>query len=206
MPNLIINTEEKIEPKGFNHNQEIDQSKVKNYFFDDDFHNLNHLDNLTLSTTIKPTLFYPACGSDILFPLIYLEKLFEIKEAKLIFVDTDDNFNIIQTILNDIGIKFSKDNYKLKFYWKHILINLEYRRDNVFSLDFPSFDIYFERKFRIMKEDDSTYEHRIFKKLSPNGILISDSGYERIEMKRIKVPLELSPYGTMVIGVKDQTH
>ena len=53
-----------------------------------------------------------------------------------------------------------------------------------------------------MKEQDQSYEHKIFEKLKTGGILISDSGYQKTPLQKMKVPPELSSYKEMIIGVK----
>jgi hypothetical protein len=177
-----------------------DQEVVRGYFLGEDYENLSHLEglDLTLSNHL-PTLFYPGCGVDILFPLHYIEKLFpELQEIKFIFVDADSCLNGIKTILADVGVTFTED---LSFYWKGLLVRLEFIQGNVFLMDLPSFDIYFERAFRIMKEGKS-FEEKVVAKLQEHGILISDSGFSSSGLVRIPVALDLSSYKEMFIGVK----
>lgn len=47
---------------------------------------------------------------------------------------------------------------------------------------------YFERAFSIMKSHHPEYEHKIFAKLKPNGVLISDSGFQGFPLEKIAVP------------------
>ncbi len=68
----------------------------------------------------------------------------------------------------------------------------------------PTFDIYFERAFRIMRERHPEYEQKIVEKLNRGGILISDSGFQDTTLRKIMVPKELSAYGEMVLGVMDK--
>ena len=93
------------------------------------------------------------------------------------------------------------------FYWKNTLIELQFIQGDVFSLlpQLPAFNVYFEKAFRIFKDEDSLYEKNIFEKLKKDGILISDSGFKWLSLQnlqRIAVPKELSSYGEMVTGVK----
>ncbi|MFH1275484.1 MAG: hypothetical protein ABIH82_00065 [Candidatus Woesearchaeota archaeon] len=203
MTNLVVYNERIVDFKGLCKDYQINEEMLKEYFFDGDKEKLNLL-NFTLNLNVdKPTLFYPGCGVDILYPLFFLEKVFpKLSEIKLIFNDIDNNLGIIKTILDDIGVSFSGNETELKFYWKNILIDLEFLRGNVFSMNLPHFDLYFERAFRIMKDQDLRYEFRIYERLNQKGILISDSGFERFELEKLKVPLELSSYGEMVIGKK----
>ena len=53
-----------------------------------------------------------------------------------------------------------------------------------------------------MREHIPYYEQSVFDKLASGGVIISDSGFEEVEMERISVPLELSSYGEMVMGRK----
>jgi hypothetical protein len=205
MGNLMSLTEKHVDPKGLNISALPDENKVKNYFFQDDYKNLSLLSKLPkVSDQDKLTLFYPGCGADILFPLKYIEKLFDLKEASLIFNDLDSNLGLIKTILDDINIHFSQNGNKIKFYWKNILVNLEFVQGNIFKLlpNLPDFDIYFERAFRIMKMYHLGYEDLVYQKLNKNGILISDSGFSNLALKRIDISMELSSYKEMILGIK----
>lgn len=207
MGDVIILEERNVKPKGANKNDSINQEKLTEFFLANDYQQLNYLDKIKpLKIKNKLTLFYPGSGADILFPLIYLEKLFpKIKKAKFLFLDLDDSSGLIKTTLDDLGISFSGNKSKIKFYWKGKKIKLNFVSGDIFELikDIPCFDVYFERAFRIMKEKDSNYEHQVFSKLNQGGVLISDSGFRKVPLKRIEVPLELSSYGEMVIGIKN---
>jgi len=204
MGNLITFIAKKTTAKGEDSNNKINQDKLKSYFFTEDYQNLKLLNDLEKFDHNKATLFYPGCGADILFPLHYLEKLFPgIKETKFIFVDVDNNLEVIKTVLDEIGVTFSEDKNKIRFYWKNILIDLKFVVADVFEAELPNFDIYFEKAFGIMKRQNENYENNIVKKLNSNGILISDSGFREQKIKKIKVPKILSSYQEMIIGVKN---
>ena len=64
------------------------------------------------------------------------------------------------------------------------------------------FDLYFERAFRIMKDDDPDFEQKVVTKLSSDGMIISDSGFQGLELNYLDASRELSSYNEMVIGVK----
>ena len=97
-----------------------------------------------------------------------------------------------------------------------MLVELEFRQGNVFSslleiskFDIiPQFDIYFERAFRIFKDNVPGYEQKIIGKLSSGGIIISDSGFEHLCfdslncLEKLPIPEQLSAYGEMVLGRK----
>jgi hypothetical protein len=204
MPNLISLSARKIKPKGLNKSNKINENKLKEYFLTGDYENLSLLEKVSLKQIKeKLTLFYPGCGTDILTPLIYLEKiLLQTKKAKFIFLDQTNSLGIVKTILDDIGVSFSERKNKIKFYWKDKLIDLEFIENNVFYSELPEFDIYFEKAFRIMKDGNQDYEKNIFNQLNKNGIIISDSGFQEFPLKRISVSQELSAYQEMIIGVK----
>ena len=112
---------------------------------------------------------------------------------------------MIKTILDDISIHFSERKNILRFYWNGIPVDVEFVTGNVFELlkKIPSFDIYFERAFRIMREQHLNYEQQIFTKLNKNGVLISDSGYQQCNLKVFPLPQELSSYREMIAGQKE---
>jgi hypothetical protein len=206
MDEMIFYQSNKISSKGKNINNKIDKNKLKSYFFKKEYDKLVLLDNVstpTLTPTL-PILFYPGCGADMFSPLLYLDKLFpEIKQAKLIFVDNEDCLSLLKTVLDDVGITFSGRRKKIKFYWNNKLITLIFVKDFVQNiLDKYNYDIYFERAFRIMKDNLDNYETNVVKQLNPGGILISDSGFQDQNLQLIEVPKNLSAYNEMIIGIK----
>lgn len=206
MGKVILLIERAVKARGLNKNALPDESKVEENFFDDDFNNINSLQKLTatkLDLPEKPTLFYPGSGSDVLTPLLYVTKFFPgLREIKFIFNDTENYLGLIRTILDDVGVQFSEKKNQLLFYWNGLLVQLLFLQKDVFSLRLPSFDIYFERAFRIMKDKDPDFESRMFSKLKSGGILISDSGFRQFPLHRINVAQQLSSYGKMIVGIK----
>ena len=191
-------------------NNKINEDKLKSYIFKEDYNNLNLLNNIKIPLGKEEiSLLYPGCGVDVLFPLIYLEKLFpQIKTANLTFVDSENVFGLIKTVLDDIGISFAenKSNNIVSFHWKNTLINLNFVLNKIES-HLPNqepIDIYFEKAFRIMRDNIPNYENNILNKIKPNGILISDSGFTEQNLKTIEVPKILSSYQEMIIGIKEE--
>ena len=206
MVDVISLVEKRIIPKGLNKEALPNEESIKNFFFEGDYKNLDFLNNLEKINlnTKRPILFYPGCGADILNPLIYLEKLFpEISGAEFLLVDVVSNLGLIKTVLDDIGISFKEEGETISFYWKNKLINLEFIEGNVFQLELPNFDIYFEKAFRIMKENSLYYEEKIFEKLNKNGLIISDSGFRHLPLNKLVAPQELSSYEEMIIALKN---
>ncbi len=197
-----------IKAKGIDSSALPERAKIKRHLFSEDYSNLKLLDTISevTLTTAQPVLFYPGCGCDVLFPMLYLEKIFSnIREIKMLYVDLHDNLPLIKTILDDVGVSFSENGSNITFYWGKLLVELEFMEKNVFEIlpEVPHFDIYFEKAFRIMKERDPHYEPGVIAKLKPGGVLISDSGFQGIPFKKIEVPNKLSSYGEMIIGVKE---
>ena len=206
MGELCTFTEREVIPKGARKGSKADLSKVKKHLFKEEFRALQRLKQIPALELREGRWLYPGCGSDILFPLFYLEKLFP-KAEKMYFllVDIYDNSTLIKNILDKVRIPFSEEKRKIVFYWKDCYVELEFRPGNIFELypSLPAFDIYFERAFRIMKDGHENYEKGVFEKLAKGGILISDSGFKDVPLRRMKVPQELSAYGEMVLGVKE---
>jgi len=206
MANLIVYEERKVKAKGLDRHNQVNEEKLKEYFFDEDYDSLKQLDKLPkfYLNRKENLLFYPGCGADIFFPLHYLNLFPEIEEIKFIFVDENNSLDMIKTELDDVGISFEEKKNNLHFYWKDKLVHLEFIQGD-FQKVFPKigkYHIYFERAFRIMREQIPHYEQSILDNLLPKGILISDSGFENKELEYIEVPPELSAYGEMVIGKK----
>ncbi len=204
MPNILSFFPRKITPKGIKQNALISEEKMKQFLFDDDYENIQKIIPINHSFPTTPLLFYPGCGCDILTPLLFIEKLLpELSELKLHLVDEKDNLDLIKTILDDIEISFSEQNNTITFYWHHLHVSLIFTQEDVFVMNLPPFNIYFERAFRIMKDADQTYEPRIYQQLSENGLLISDSGFQEQQLKRISIPEKLSAYQEIILGIKN---
>jgi hypothetical protein len=204
MANFITYEARVVEAKGHSLHNTISEKILHSYLLDHELNNLCELQaaNKIYSPSSTPTLFYPGCGVDVLFPLFFLQHYFlGVQQATLLFLDTDNTLATIKTILDDIGVTFSEKGEFIVFYWAGILVHLQFIVANAFRVDLPHYDIYFERAFRIMKEQESTYEQRVFNNLLPEGMLISDSGYAHIPLERMNFP-NLSSYNEMVIGRK----
>lgn len=207
MAQVISYEERKFKAKGLDQFSKINEEKLRAYFLDGEYEQLAALDSLpkvSLSSSI-PVLFYPGCGVDIFTPLIYLKKMFSsLKRAKLIFNDLDYTLGIHKTCLDEVGISFSEDRNSISFYFQDLLVELIFIQGDMFQLlqDLPEFDIYFERALRILREPYSEFERQVHAKLKSGGVLISDSGYAHLPLKSLAVPLSLSAYREMIIGVK----
>ncbi len=206
MPNLIVYEEREVKAKGLDWNNQINEEKLKEYFFEEDYESLKLLKKLPLFylSEKENVLFYPGCGTDIFYPLFYLDLFPEVKEIKFIFVDESNALNLIKTELDDVGISFEENKKNLNFFWKEKLIHLEFITEDVKKAfpKIPQYNIYFEKAFRIMRENIPRYEQSIFDKLASGGVLISDSGFENLDLEKIEVPSELSAYGEMIVGKK----
>lgn len=202
MGQLIIQMERSVPARGMDKWVLPDQNKLQEHVFMPDFELIQSLLPISINSP-TPRMVYPGSGSDIVVPLLFVEHLFpKITTLHIQLIDLFPQEALVRTILDDIGIPFSEENTKIMFYWYGILVNLECTVANAFTLDYESFDIYFERAFRIMKDQDPEFEKRIFAKLNSGGVLISDSGFTQVPLEKITFPKELSSYGEMVAGVK----
>jgi hypothetical protein len=208
MGEVITYYEKEVPSKGLNKHNKIQLEKLKEFVFEEDLERLQLLKQIKpINLPVEmPTLFYPGCGVDILFPLMYVKELFKINECNMIFVDMHDARSILKTVLDDVGISMIYNEDKISFYWENILVHLKFIKKDVAEMldDLPEHHIYFERAFRIMRDRIPEYENKILSKLHDNGVLISDSGFEKLGLKYIDVPKELSSYGEMVIGIKNK--
>ncbi len=122
-------------------------------------------------------------------------------------IKTEPKISLFHLLLRTLHIRkknmqSSQNNNTISFYWNDRLVSLQFCQDDIFTTHLPEFNIYFERAFRIMKDADQTYEQRIYNKLSPNGLLISDSGFQNYSINKITIPPELSVYQEMIVGIK----
>ncbi len=211
----------KVVPRGA-YPTKITHTLLRTKTFDDEIKNIQILSHLNIPLQITcPTLFYPGCGSDLIFPLQYVQTIWpDLKTIHSIFVDIYGMQTLIETELSELNIPFAKEENILIFYWNNLLVRLEIITANIFTTlnQITQFDIYFERAFRIMKSAHDEYESIIISKLNHSGILISDSGFTQYTRNQ-KSPLEeiplsehtqnttcdfqkLSAYQEMIIAIK----
>ncbi len=205
MGEFVTFMEEDVKPQGLNKKARPQKERIKECIFSEDYCNLVLLEKIApLKIKENPLLFYPGCGADVLFPLLYLERLFpKLKEVQMHFVDIHHSLNLLKTVLHHVGVSFAQENETIRFYWKELFVSLRFQQADVFQNLPENFDIYFEKAFGIMKQDAQDYETKIFERLSKNGVLISDSGFKHVPLKRIKISPELSSYRDMVLGIKE---
>lgn len=195
----------RVAAHGINPSAVPDPQKLQKYFFREEFQALKRLRELPVFPRAECTLLYPGCGVDILTPLLYLNSLFpQLHQATFIFVDKDLPLTTIKAILDDVGISFAEHQNSFSFFWNSVLIKVEGITGDIFQLlpALPSYDLYFEKAFRIMKESDPGYEEKVFARLRPGGLIISDSGFQAVPVERFPIPAELSAYGEMIFGQK----
>lgn len=207
---FVISYEERaVKAKGLNKLAKPKEEKVQEYLFPDEYQNLALLTDIPrMKYPEHPVLLYPGCGADILMPLKYIEILFpRLRNITFIFNDLDNNFGLIKTVLDDVGVTFKEKKNFLQFYWNGILVDLRFIQGNIFQTlhQIPAFDIYFERAFRIMKDNHEDYENQVYQKLNPSGILISDSGFQHVPFEKVEVSQKLSSYKEMIIGIKNKS-
>ncbi len=207
MGELITISERNIKPRGAKKGSIPHREKLAEFLFVDELEALNSLRGVAIPSKPRLHVLYPGCGSDVLTLLLYLESAFpNLQEAVCTFIDIYDNLGLIKTILDEVGIPFSAKENEIMFYWGNLNVKLEFKIGNIFTLlpTLEPVDVYFERAFRIMKDEQKSYESMVVDKLNPGGILISDSGFQDAKVRRITVPQELSSYGEMVVGLKER--
>ncbi len=200
---LISYFERKIKPKGVKANYVLNEAKFQEYFFADELNKLSSLNNINVNISEKnPTLFYPGCGVDILTPLLYVKKLFKQKKFTFIFLDKEPCLGMIKTVLDDLDVPFSCNREELNFYWKGKFITLRFILGDVFKKALPKYDIYFEKSFRIMKDQFHGYEEKVVSSLEKGGVIIADSGFQGFPLNYLDVDRDLSSYGEMIMATK----
>ncbi|HLC81934.1 MAG TPA: hypothetical protein VJH68_04730 [Candidatus Nanoarchaeia archaeon] len=196
--------EKAVSAQGLDLHNKVISSNLYHHLLDEELNylkQLNSIPKIALDTNY-PILLYPGSGSDILYPLFFLGIIDNLQQATLIFIDIQNNLGMIKSILDDVGISFAEDNNTIAFYWKKILIRLEFRLNSFFSMELPRFDIYFERKFAIFREALENYELKIVEALNKKGLIISDYGFKNFKFEQMTVPAGLSSYSEMILGRK----
>jgi hypothetical protein len=201
--NFISLISRKIEPTGLNKENIFNFNTIKNHIYHDDYQKITSLKlNCQLTSKDSFHLYYPGCGADIIYPLLYITHLIpNSKEIKLTFVDKSNHLDLIKTILDDIKINFKQATpTSISFYTNNILFNLQFITKDITYFNLDNFDIYFEKSFRIFKE--RIFEKKVYEDLNENGIIISDNGFENLNLKRFNIPKEISIYDDMIIAIK----
>ena len=204
MPPFLNFIEKPTSVKGLNPDSKIITTNLPNHLLSEEIFHLELLKSMPRLSLEgdKPVLAYPGCGSDILYPLSFIKNLTNIRQIELIFIDKNDHWGMIKSILDDLGVSFIESNEQIKFYWDGLFVELEFHEDDIFNFDYPPFDIYFERKIAFFKDQVDDYEQKMYDKLKANGLIISDYGFKNVHLQRISVPHELSAYGEMIVGRK----
>jgi len=206
MSSIIIYESKNIKAKGLSKKDIINQEKLLSYFLDGDYEKLSALDEININhNKQKISLLYPGSGADVFVPLIYLQKLFpNVQKARLTFVDLEDNLGLIKTLLDDVGVSFKEGKDKIKFYWGSKLIELKFISTRIehYLKKEKDFDVYFEKAFRLMRDQLYGYENQIVSLLNKEGVLISDTGFLNKELDYVDIPKNLSSYEEMVLGIK----
>ncbi len=210
--NLIIFEPRKVKAQGLKKTAIVRETlyqKLHQYLLNEEIALLPLLKQLPSFPRKEAHMLYPGCGVDILFPLLYAEKLFpSLESLSITMVDRHNGIDTIKTVLDDLRVSF-EHNVKhngtlLEFYWQETRVSVRFIEGDIFALlhSLPSFDVYFERLFRIMKDGKQGYEEAVVKKLKDGGVLISDSGFENAALQKFSISQKLSSYGEMVVGVK----
>ena len=121
MEEVLVFQEKKVLAKGLK-KKFPKEKKLKEFFFSEDYKKLKELkpqelkpqelkpQNLLLSLPQTPVLFYPGCGADILFPLLFMEKFFpKMERCTFIFADKEFTLGLIKTVLDEVGISFAEN-------------------------------------------------------------------------------------------------
>ena len=166
----------------------------------------------------KITFFNPGAGGDIINPILFIDALTEAKELELIFFDPRFYYMFVIEGLKEIidnfkyNIKLNNSTAVIKFKINKTKYNLVYIGRDAFAR-IPDeikagFDIYYERAFRLFRDDQNLYMALVFEKMNPGGLAITDWGFnkpvlEKGNLKKIdNLPKDFGIYKNLTIYKK----
>ena len=137
----------------------------------------------------KVVFFNPGAGGDIINPILFIDALIECKELELIFFDPRFYYQFVIEGLKEIIDNFK---YKIKLNENKAIINFKYNGTKVNMIysgtdafeKIPSeikqgFDVYYERAFRLFRDDQNLYMALVFEKMNSKGLVITDWGFNK---------------------------
>jgi len=149
----------------------------------------------------KVTMFYPGSGIDLLFPILYLNKITDAKDITIIFADQNiESETIISLMMQLTGIHaYKKKQNKIIFKFKTKKITLIIQKENVFAKlpeeILEGYDFYFERAFDLFRSSAPDFIKKAIALLNENGFLITDKKITHKYLKQISTREELKVLG-----------
>lgn len=170
----------------------LNHEKLRARSFKDEFNTYLKLKEIFKDQKLKKdriVLFNPGAGGDVINPLLFVDALTECRQLDMFFVDDRFYYQFIlqglEEVIDDFkyDISVSAGKAVIKFRLNKTKVNLVYLGEDVFK-NLPKdiengFDVYFERAFRLFREDQIRQMSYIFGRLRKGGFVISDWGFNK---------------------------
>lgn len=199
----------------------LNREKLKLGSFKEEFYTYLKIKEFFNGNKIKKDkiiFFNPGAGGDIVNPMLFIDAVTECKELEMIFFDPRFYYQFVieglKEIIDNFKYKMKVDGKlaKITFKLNKTKVILNYIGKDAFER-IPSeikqgFDIYYERAFRLFRDDQNLYMALIFEKMYSGGLVITDWGFnkpviEKGNLKKIeKVPKDFGIYKNLTIYKK----
>lgn len=199
----------------------LNHEKLKQGSFKDEFNTYLRLKEIFKDKKLKKDkiiFFNPGAGGDIINPLLFIDALIECKNLEMIFMDPRFYYSFVIEALKDVVENFK---YKLKLNGNTAQISFRLNRTKCSMVYVgkdaferipdeikKGFDIYYERAFRLFRDDQNLYMSLIFEKMNKGGLVVTDWGFnkpiiEKGGLKKIEnIPKDFGIYKNLTIYKK----
>ncbi|RMF54537.1 hypothetical protein D6745_04945 [Candidatus Woesearchaeota archaeon] len=205
----------------------LNTKAIKEMIFDYEYANYKILKPLLSDIKFDKeeiTMFYPGCGFDSVFPLLYLDILLTKKNKKVDLILNDINIShdlMCKAFQKVTGLNYAKKIGKARYYKKFRLLfkdkeimlhtfesNVLEARPKILS---KGIDIYFERGFKIIRESSENFLPFVLKHVRKKGLIIVDQRIDdpnlikEFSLKEInkKIPKDFGFYKDLTIYRKE---
>lgn len=179
----------------------LNYEKLKSGSFKDEYDTYLKIKDFFKQNKLKKdkiTFVNLGAGGDIINPLLFTDALIKAKEITFLFYDPRFYYHFMIEALKDIvdnfkyKLKFDKNTALIRFKLNNTKFNLIYSSQDAFA-KMPSefkkgFDVYYERAFRLFRDDQDLFMFLLFEKLNKGGIAITDWGFNKpvLEKNRLE--------------------
>ena len=171
----------------------LNLEKLKGNSFEDELNTCLKLKEIFKDKKLKKdrvVFLNLGAGGDIINPVLFADALIEAKEIVFLFYDPRFYYQFIIGELEDIidnfkyKLKLNKNTATIKFKLNNTKMSIVYSGRNAFDGMPPEikqgFDVYYERAFRLFRDDQNTFMYLLFQRMNKNGLVVTDWGFENI--------------------------
>ena len=199
----------------------LNLEKLKDNSFEDELSTCHKLKKIFKNKKLKKdkvVILNLGAGGDIINPMLFADALVEAKEIVFLFYDPRFYYQFIIGELEDIidnfkyKLKLNGNTAIIKFKLNNTKMSIVYSGRNAFDGMPPEikqgFDVYYERAFRLFRDDQNLYMAFVFEKMNKDGLVVTDWGFNKLitekgNLQKIEgIPKEFGIYHNLTIYKK----